>query len=295
MNTNDLKIFEAVATSGSFTKAAAAMFTVQSNVTARIKSLEEEFGVELFTRTSRKVELTLGGQTLMQYCKQIGHLLEEAKDNIQSSNKVNGTLKVGCIETTMALKVPEILNSFEEDYPEVELEFKSDMRNNLINDVLNYKLDAAFVSAPVNVNGLAQINIKEEQLVILTSSIGPKLNELLEKQPVKIVVFDEGCIFRARLESWLSSRGIVHYKSTVLNSIEGIINFVEAGLGMSLLPEEVISRYYSGRKITTHSLNKQLSTMNTVLVFKKDVSQSRALKVFVDMYSSTAGLVTPDI
>ena len=46
MNTNDLKIFEAVAASGSFTKAAAAMFTVQSNVTARIKSLEEEFALE---------------------------------------------------------------------------------------------------------------------------------------------------------------------------------------------------------------------------------------------------------
>ena len=62
MNTNDLKIFEAVAASGSFTKAAAAMFTVQSNVTARIKNLEEEFGTELFTRTSRKVELTPAGR-----------------------------------------------------------------------------------------------------------------------------------------------------------------------------------------------------------------------------------------
>lgn len=288
MNTNDLKIFEAVATSGSFTKAAAAMFTVQSNVTARIKSLEEEFGAELFTRTSRKVELTPGGQTLMQYCKQIGHLLAEAKSNIQNTSKVSGSLKIGCIETTMALKVPEILNRFEDDYPEVELEFKSEMRNNLINDVLNYKLDAAFVSAPVNVSGLEQINIKEEQLVILTSSHGPKLNELLEKQPLKIVVFDEGCIFRARLESWLSSKGIVHYKSTVLNSIEGIINFVEAGLGISLLPEEVVSGYYSGRKITSHALTKQLGTMNTVLIFRKDVSQSRALKAFIDSYAILA-------
>jgi DNA-binding transcriptional LysR family regulator len=284
MNTNDLKIFEAVAANGSFTKAAATMFTVQSNVTARIKSLEEEFGAELFTRTSRKVELTPGGQILMQYCKQIGYLVEEAKNNIQNNNTVNGSLKVGCIETTMALKVPEILNRFEKDYPEVELEFKSDMRNNLINDVLNYKLDAAFVSAPVNVNGLAQINIKEEQLVILTSSNGPKLHELLTMQPVKIVVFDEGCIFRARLEAWLSSKGIVQYKSTVLNSIEGIINFVEAGLGISLLPEEVVSNYYAGRKIISHGLSKQLGTMNTVLIFRKNVPQSRALKVFIDMY-----------
>jgi DNA-binding transcriptional LysR family regulator len=288
MNTNDLKIFEAVASSGSFTKAAAAMFTVQSNVTARIKSLEEEFGTELFTRTSRKVELTANGQIIMQYCKQIGHLLAEAKSNIQSSTKVNGSLKVGCIETTMALKVPEILNHFEEEYPEVELEFKSDMRNNLINDVLNYKLDAAFVSGPINVSGLEQINIKEEQLVILAASNGPKLNDLLLKQPLKIIVFDEGCIFRARLESWLSSKGIVLYKSMVLNSIEGIINFVEAGLGISLLPEEVVSHYYSGRNIKSSSLSKQLGTMNTVLIFKNDVAQSRALKAFIDTYSPVA-------
>lgn len=284
MNTNDLKIFEAVASSGSFTKAASEMFTVQSNVTARIKSLEEEFGAELFFRTSRKVELTASGKILMQYCKQIGHLVSEAKSNIQSSNKVSGSLKIGCIETTMALKVPEILNHFEENFPDVELEFKSQMRNVLINDVLNFNLDAAFVSAPINVSGLDQIKIKEEQLVILTASNGPKLEELLVKQPLRIVVFGEGCIFRARLESWLSSKGIVHYKSTVLNSIEGIINFVEAGLGISILPEEVVLKYYAGRKLTNYALNKELGTMNTVLIFKSDKTQSSALRAFIDMY-----------
>jgi DNA-binding transcriptional LysR family regulator len=283
MNTNDLKIFEAVAASGSFTKAASVMFTVQSNVTARIKSLEEEFGAELFSRTSRKVELTTGGKILMQYCKQIGQLVAEAKNDIQSNNSVNGSLKVGCIETTMALKVPEIISHFGENYPEIELEFQSGMRSVLIYDVVNYNLDAAFVSAPVNVKGLDQIKIKQEQLVILTASNGPKLEDLLSEQPVKIVVFGEGCIFRARLESWLSAKGIVHYKSTVLNSIEGIINFVEAGLGISILPDEVISHYYSGRKITSYKLSKQLGTMNTVLIFRKD-GHTRALKVFKDMY-----------
>ena len=56
MNTTDLKIFEAVASHGSFTKAAEEMYTVQSNVTARIKSLEEEFKISFFKRTSRSVE-----------------------------------------------------------------------------------------------------------------------------------------------------------------------------------------------------------------------------------------------
>ncbi|GEN67674.1 LysR family transcriptional regulator [Chryseobacterium rhizosphaerae] len=285
MNTNDLKIFEAVAESGSFTKAASTMFTVQSNVTARIKSLEDEFGAKLFSRTSRKVELTSEGIILMQYCKQIQHLMEEAKRNILSSSHVNGSLKIGCIETTMALKVPEMLNAFEEKYPGIELEFKSDTRNSLISDVLNYKLDAAFVSAPLTINGLEKINIKEERLVILSSSEGPSLQALMLKEPLKIIVFDEGCIFRGRLESWLSHKGILNYKSTVLNSIEGIINFVEAGLGISLLPEEVISNYYLGRKIKSYGLNRQLGTMNTVLVFRKDGPQSRALQCFIDTYS----------
>ncbi|RXM50601.1 MULTISPECIES: LysR family transcriptional regulator [unclassified Chryseobacterium] len=284
MNTNDLKIFEAVAETGSFTKAASMMFTVQSNVTARIKSLEDEFDAKLFSRTSRKVELTSEGMILMQYCKQIQHLVEEAKHNIRSGENIRGCLKIGCIETTMILKAPEILKTFEEKYPNIELEFKSDTRDSLIAGVLDYSLDAAFVSAPIIANGLEKINIKEEQLVILTSSKGPQLQTLLTKTPLKIVVFDDGCIFRERFESWLSHKGVMNYKSTVLNSFEGIINFVEAGLGISILPEEIVSKYYSGREIKTYGLNKQLGTMNTVLAFRKDGPQSRALKCFIDMH-----------
>jgi DNA-binding transcriptional LysR family regulator len=284
MNTHDLKIFEAVAANGSFTKAAEAMFTVQSNVTARIKNLEEEFGAELFTRTSRKVELTAAGQTLMQYSKQVVHLIEEAKKDIQNADLIKGSIKIGCIETTMALKAPEIINHFAAHYPEVDLEFKSAMRGGLISDVLNYRLDAAFVSAPVNNAEFDQIRVKEEQLVVLTPAKTKKIADALIVDPLKIVVFDQGCIFRSRLESWLGSKGIIQYKSIVVNSIEGIINFVEAGLGISILPEEVISQFYPGRKINTFNMSKEVGTMTTVLIFRKDIPQSRALKAFIDMY-----------
>jgi DNA-binding transcriptional LysR family regulator len=283
MNTNDLKIFEAVASQGSFTKAAAAMFTVQSNVTARIKSLEDEFGTKLFTRNSRKVELTPGGQTLMHYCKQIAHLVEEAKTTLQSSNVVSGHLKIGCIETTMALKVPKILKDFKDAYPGVQLEFTSENRSTLINDVLNYRIDAAFVSAPVISKELDQLQVRTEQLVILRAASGPKLEDLIATQPLTIVVFGEGCIFRSRLESWLSYKSVVHYNCIVLNSIEGVINFVEAGLGISILPAEVVESYYSGRQLKQHALNKELGTMNTVLVFRKEM-EFRALTAFLEMY-----------
>lgn len=286
MNTHDLRIFEAVAANNSFTKAAETMFTVQSNVTGRIKNLEEEFGTALFNRTSRKVTLTSAGETLMHYSKQINHLVQEAKKDIENSNQVIGQLKIGCIETTMAFKIPDILSHFTEAYPDVDLEFKSQMRSELVSNVINYKLDAAFVSSPINAPELEHLHIKNEELVIVASEKVSELKILLACQPVKIVVFDQGCVFRARLESWLNSKGIIHYKSTVLNSLEGIINFVEAGLGISILPAEMIEQYYQGRKLKTFPLNKELGIMTTVLIFRNNVPQSRALKAFLGMYSS---------
>ncbi|PZR23907.1 MAG: LysR family transcriptional regulator [Flavobacterium psychrophilum] len=286
MNTNDLKIFEAVASHKSFTKAAEAMFTVQSNVTARIRVLEEEFGASLFERNARKVSLTEAGEVLMSYSKRLTNLIDEAKREMLDSDEVSGSLKIGCIETTMSLKVPDILNRFADIHPKVELEFKSAMRAELIKDVLEYKLDAAFVSAPISMAGLNHEVIAEEKLLILAPENAKNMKSYLSRSEVlKIVVFDQGCIFRERLESWLSSQGVVQYKAIVVNSLEGIVNFVEAGLGISILPAKVMEDYYKERKINTFSMNKELGSMTTLLISKNNEPSSKALQEFINMFS----------
>ncbi|AOM78463.1 LysR family transcriptional regulator [Pedobacter steynii] len=284
MNTNDFKIFEAVAAHGSFTKAAEATFTVQSNVTARIKSLEEEFQVSLFNRTSRRVELTAAGETLMHYCKQIGQLIEEAKRELSGTEQLIGHLKIGCIETTMALKVPELMKRFNQDYPDIELEFKSAMSPDLIQDVMNYKLDAAFITTPVTLPDLEQKLIKKEQLVIVCSDQYAGLNEIVNDHQLSIIVFEQGCVYRSRLESWLSYQGIINYKSTVVNSLEGIINFVEAGLAITILPLELIEQYYPNRKLKTFSIGKELGNATTLMIYRKSRKQDRVLKAFTEIY-----------
>lgn len=283
MNTNDFKIFEAVAAHGSFTKAAEATFTVQSNVTARIKSLEEEFGVSLFTRT-KKVQLTAAGETLMHYCKQISQLIEAAKRELSQRDQLIGHLKIGCIETTMALKVPELIQRFNTSYPDIELEFKSAMSPDLIHEVMNYKLDAAFITAPITSPDLEQRLIKEEQLVIVSSGKYETLNDITQDSKVKIIVFEQGCVYRARLESWLSYKGIINYKSTVVNSLEGIVNFVEAGLAITILPLELIEQYYPNRKLRTFSIGKELGSTTTLIIYRKNRNQDPLLQAFIEMY-----------
>ena len=288
MNINDLKIFEAVASTGSFTKAAKAMFTVQSNVTARIKNLEDEFNASLFERTSRKVVLTPAGQKLMKYSKQIGSLIALAHEEISDRGSITGYLKIGCIETTMALKVPQIIRRFADTYPKIVLEFISEMQNDLVLDVLGHKLDAAFVSAPISTAEIEQVKITEDRLVILAPRGAGSLSKALSSEILKIVVFDNGCVFRARLESLLSAKGLVQYQNIIVNSIEGIINFVEAGLGISILPAEIIAKYYQGRSIETFAINDELSKLTTLLIYPKGTKKSGAIAALAKMFTDNA-------
>ncbi|SEM76360.1 DNA-binding transcriptional regulator, LysR family [Chitinophaga rupis] len=285
MNLHDLQTFEAVAALGSFTKAAETMHTVQSNVTARIKSLEDEFKVTLFTRTSRRVELTTAGETLIKYCRHIGQTIEEAKRELSETSQVSGIIRIGTMETSLSMKLPGVINRFTDHYPDVEIEVKSAFTGVLTNDVLNYKLDLAFVAAPIASPELQEKVIKKDKLVIITASEHTSLKDYLKKQPVKIIVFDQGCSFRARLESWLNAKGVVSYRRTVMNSWEGIISFVEGGMGMTIVPEDLLLQHYAKRKIKVHEINKELGTLTTVLVYRKDLPQSRAMKAFIEMYA----------
>lgn len=285
MNLHDLQTFEAVAALGSFTKAAEAMHTVQSNVTARIKSLEDEFKVTLFTRTSRRVELTTAGETLIKYCRHIGQTIEEAKRELSETSQVGGIIRIGTMETSLSMKLPGVINRFTDHYPDVEIEVKSAFTGVLTNDVLSYKLDLAFVAAPIASPELQEKVIKKDKLVIITASEHTSLKDYLKKQPVKIIVFDQGCSFRARLESWLNAKGVVSYRRTVMNSWEGIISFVEGGMGMTIVPEDLLLQHYAKRKIKIHGINKELGTLTTVLVYRKDLPQSRAMKAFIEMYA----------
>jgi DNA-binding transcriptional LysR family regulator len=287
MNTNDLKIFESVAANGSFTKAAAEMFTVQSNVTARIKSLEEELKTDLFIRSSRKVVLTAAGETFMLYSRRINGLVDEAKQQLTLADGLSGTLRIGCIETTMVLKVPGVINHFTDQYPNVNLSFIAGNSVDLINDVINYKLDAAFVIAPVLIPELNTQTIKEEKLVIVTSKNHPDI-KYLHKKPVKIVVFDQGCSYRPRLEVWLNKKGITNYQSIVLNTLEGIINFVEAGVGITILPDELIEKLYFNRQLSVYPVKGDLGRVTTLLAYRNDVTLPKAAQALMQLFLNTA-------
>src|SRR5215468_2356234 len=103
MDAADLKVFAAVARIGGMNRAANELHTVQSNVTARVRTLEEELGVQLFHRGRKGVTLTAAGKRLLPYAVRVAHLLEEAQKAVKDDGSPRGRLTIGSLETTAAL------------------------------------------------------------------------------------------------------------------------------------------------------------------------------------------------
>src|SRR3984893_681240 len=121
MDAADLRVFQSVAGTGSMNKAALALNTVQSNVTARIKALEDEVGFALFERTNRGVTLTDAGRRLLPFAARAARLLDDAKCAVADQGTPAGALSVGSLETTAALRLSPVLAEFAAAYPAVDL------------------------------------------------------------------------------------------------------------------------------------------------------------------------------
>jgi DNA-binding transcriptional LysR family regulator len=121
MDAADLKVFAAVARIGGMNRAANELHTVQSNVTARVRTLEEELGVQLFRRGRKGVTLTAAGERLLPYAIRVAHLLEEAQKAVKDDGSPRGRLTIGSVETTAALRLSPVLAAYWTTYPNVDL------------------------------------------------------------------------------------------------------------------------------------------------------------------------------
>src|SRR5450631_3714007 len=123
MEIRQLEIFQALAAELNFTRAAARLHCVQSNVTTQIRALETELGVPLFERLGKKVLLAEAGQRLLPYATQVLQLLREAQSVAANAETPGGRLCVASPETVVTYHLPPILRLFQQKFPRVELSF----------------------------------------------------------------------------------------------------------------------------------------------------------------------------
>jgi DNA-binding transcriptional LysR family regulator len=282
MQINDLLIFQAVAEHSSFSKAAAATHTVQSNVTARIKMLETEFNTILFARTSRSILLTDAGAELLKTAKQILLMIDQTRNAINGGEQpVKGVVRIGCIHTTAALRLPGMLQHFSETYPDVEFKLKTGTTEALIKQVLSCQLDGAFVAGSVTDPRLSVQPILTEKLGIVASSLITSYEQLEQSgRKLKLIVFSDGCSYRKLAERLTQDWPVSKISLIEMDTLEGILNAVEKNVGVTLLPVALIEKLYQYKNLKVFSLPADISQMTTVFVKRDDVGMSKAYTEF---------------
>ncbi len=282
MDASDLRVFHAVARLGSIGKAALELHTVQSNVTARIKALEEDLGAKLFERHPRGVTLTSAGKRLLPFADKAGALFAQARRAVADDGDPAGPLCVGSLETTAALRLPPLLSRFAGAHPRVDLTLVTGTSDSLIRDVLEHRLEGAFVVGPVSHPELDEEIVYREELVLVTAPGVRSIEQLRQAANLKIIVFRSGCTYRHRLEAFLAARGLVGIRQLEFGTLGGIVGCVSAGIGVTLLPRAVIAAELRDGLVAAHDLPAGEARADTVFVRRSDALASSAMTAFVE-------------
>jgi DNA-binding transcriptional LysR family regulator len=267
MDLSDLRIFRAVAREGGVTRAAERLNRVQSNITTRVRQLEEDLGVELFLREGKRLHLAPAGRVLIDYADRLLALADEARNAVHDP-RPRGVFRLGAMESTAAVRLPAPLSEYHRRYPEVTLELRTGNPRQLATAILAGELDAALVAEPIADAPFEKALVFEEPLVIVAAAHQPPIGAR-HAAPLAVVAFEDGCPHRKRLEDWFAARGDMPERVIEMSSYHAILGCVVAGMGISLVPRSVLSTFPERRRLSIHALPRGQDRAQTVLIWRK--------------------------
>lgn len=282
MDMRDLAIFRTIAMEGNITKAARKLNYVQSNLTGRLKLLESELKTTLFYRHARGMKLTASGKELLVYADKILRLIDEAKTTIIEDHEPAGILSIGAIESTTSVRLPSILSTYLERYPNVDLTLTTGTTDGLVEAVLNHELDGAFVVGPIKHNDILIEPFHQEELVVITNN-DLSLLTYLEGIGTPTLLTRPNCVHRLKLEKWLSKENIYFDKVIEFSTFETIIEYVKMGLGTAILPYSFLRYHSTDKRLFCHKVPDDYSMVKTVFIQRRDIILRSALKKFREM------------
>lgn len=276
-----LRTFQAVVEEGGILAASRKLNTVQSNVTGRIRRLEEELGTELFFRKGRGIELAPSGRVLLDYARRMLLLERQTSAAVRQVGESVGELRIGAMETFAALHLPTALKAVRQAHPRIELRVSTDTSAALMDKVLAHKLDCAFIAGPVVHPGLEFSELVVEELVqVCALGASPVLQPL--------ILFREGCAYRTRALAWQRATGHAAADAMEFGTLEGILGCVAVGLGWTLMPRRVIEQSPHGADLVMQTVPDDIGRVPTGMIHLRDAPPLSALKTLAGAVAAAA-------
>ena len=276
-----LRYFYTIAREGSFMSAAEKLGYAQSNLSMRVKQLEEMTGSELLIRGRNGVTLTEKGKVLYSYAEKLLSLSEEAESAVKGDGFNIDSLTIASMESAAVTFLPGMLAKFHKEYPETSVMVSTGTSDAGVRAVLSNDADMAIAVGKNIHKELSFTPIRKEKLVLVTdySSQENELKRLLTKP---LLVFPSGCAYRRVLERMLSDYGIAAVRMMEFTSLGAILASVSAGLGISVFPASAVNSFSVGESLRMIPLPKEYETADIYLISRRRSTGNRTLNDFIE-------------
>jgi DNA-binding transcriptional LysR family regulator len=287
MDLSDLHIFKTVAEEGGIARAAHKLHRVPSNISTRVKQLEQSVGAQLFVREKQRLFLSPSGEHLLGYADKLLRLSAEALGAV-SKAPPRGLLRLGALESTAASRLPKVLAAYHEAYPEVRIELITGTNDALTAAVLERRVEAAFVAEVPSTKDLAAQKLFRERLVVISSLDHVPIRRPQDVDGDSVIAFPSGCAYRRVLQHWLGRERVSSVRVLELSSYHAIVACVASGTGVALMPESVLDTVQHAA-VARHPLPKVQAQRITPLIWRA-ADQSPALLALRKVATAVARL-----
>ncbi len=250
MDLRQLAALVGVAETGSFSAAARAMHTVQSNVSTHIARLERELGVTLVDRTTGT--LTPEGQLVVRRARHIqGELDALVADVAAVRDEVAGHVRVGCIGTVGRWLVPLVLERVTRDYPKIQVVVVDATTTSLVPQLLADRLDLAIVNLPVTDPDLVTEPLFDEDRLVVAPDGHPLAGRgrihFTDLADHDLLLEPKGTSFRDELDAEAAAAGITLRAKAEVDGLRLIATLAFQGFGAAIIPATAAPRWLEGK------------------------------------------------
>ncbi|AYC33637.1 LysR family transcriptional regulator [Pseudomonas cavernae] len=268
MELSQLRIFQAVAEEGSIAKAAVRMSRVPSNLSTRLRQLEESLGVELFLRERQRLQLSAAGKVLQSYAERLFALQAEAEAALKGGEPA-GDFTIGSMYSTAAIHLPAMLACYHRAYPAVNLQVQTQPSGELVEGLIGGRLDAALIDGPMEYAELDGLPLFEEELVLITAAGHGPVASAADVAGESVYTFRPRCSYRRRLEAWFAASRVAMGQIMEIESYHSMLACVVAGGGVALVPSSMLASLPGRESVDAHALAAPFDRTTTWLMWRK--------------------------
>ncbi|MGK7946072.1 MAG: LysR substrate-binding domain-containing protein [Microcystaceae cyanobacterium] len=241
---HQLRVFEATARHGSFTRAAEELYITQPTVSSQIKQLTKAIGLPLFEQIGKRLYLTDAGKELLATCQDVFQKLANFEMKVADlKGTKQGTLRLGVI-TTAKYFIPRILGSFCQKYPGIDVSLQVTNHQQMQQRMLQNEDDLYILSNPPQELDLSSQPFLDNPLVVVVPQNHPLVG--LKNIPIQklnaepFIMREEGSGTRKAVEKLFNEQGVQVQVRLELGSNEAIKQAIAGGMGISVLSRHTL-------------------------------------------------------